>query len=180
MSERTNRDFLSDILEAARRTATYTAALQYEEFLRDTKTQDAVVRNLEIIGEATKKLSAGLRAKHPDIPWRSMAGVRDRLIHDYLKEQKCKIDWVRDWKKAIHLLSQEKKDLMILSLPSSGSDGLKLCKRLKGLENTKSMPIMVLTSRKDLATSVSRKDFGVDEFMITPFNKEEFRARINQ
>ena len=49
----------------------------------DMKTQDAVIRNLEIIGEATKNLSAELRAKYPDLPWKGMAGVRDRLIHDY-------------------------------------------------------------------------------------------------
>ena len=42
-----------------------------------------MIRNLEIIGEATKNLSAELRAKHPDLPWNGMAGVRDRLIHDY-------------------------------------------------------------------------------------------------
>ena len=49
----------------------------------DMKTQDAVIRNLEIIGEATKNLSAELRAKYPELPWKGMAGVRDRLIHDY-------------------------------------------------------------------------------------------------
>jgi len=51
--------------------------------LGDTKTQDAVIRNLEIIGEATKNLSGELRTKYPDLPWKGMAGVRDRLIHDY-------------------------------------------------------------------------------------------------
>ena len=83
MSERTDKDSLSDIQEAARRKAAYIAAMPYEAFLGDTKTQDAVVRNLEIIGEATKNLSAELRAKYSDIPWRSMAGVSERLIHDY-------------------------------------------------------------------------------------------------
>ena len=53
------------------------------EFNRDRKTQDAVVRNLEIIGEAVKRLSADLTAQHPDIPWRRIAGMRDKLIHDY-------------------------------------------------------------------------------------------------
>jgi len=54
-----------------------------EAFLRDTKTQDAVVRNLEIIGEATKRLSDEARKPYPAVPWKSMAGVRDRLIHHY-------------------------------------------------------------------------------------------------
>ena len=63
MSERANRDFLSDIQEAARRVEIYTTAMTYDEFLANTQTQDAVIRNLEIIGEATKNLSTGLRAK---------------------------------------------------------------------------------------------------------------------
>ena len=83
MSERTDKDFLSDILEGAHRIAAYTAGMSYEAFLADTKTQDAVARNLEIIGEATKGLSGEIRTMYPDIPWRSMAGLRDRLIHHY-------------------------------------------------------------------------------------------------
>ncbi len=83
MSERADRVYLGDILEAARRIATYVSGLTYETFRADTKTQDAVIRNLEIIGEASKKIGGEFRATHPDIPWRSMAGVRDRLIHDY-------------------------------------------------------------------------------------------------
>ena len=83
MSERADRDFLSDIQEAARRIEVYTTAMTYEVFLADTRTQDAVIRNLEIIGEATKNLYAELSANYPDIPWKGMAGVRDRLIHHY-------------------------------------------------------------------------------------------------
>jgi uncharacterized protein with HEPN domain len=52
--------------------------------LEDLKTQDAVVRQLEIIGEATKKISLELKKKNPSIPWMDMAGMRDRLIHDYI------------------------------------------------------------------------------------------------
>jgi uncharacterized protein with HEPN domain len=83
MSERADRDLLSDIQESVRRIREYSTGMTYERFLADTKTQDAIVRNLEIIGEATKSLSAELRAKYPDVPWRGMAGVRDRLIHHY-------------------------------------------------------------------------------------------------
>ncbi|MFQ5577935.1 MAG: DUF86 domain-containing protein [Anaerolineae bacterium] len=57
--------------------------MTYTVFLKDIKTQDAVIRNLEIIGEATKNLSEELRIQHPQIPWKGMAGVRDRLIHHY-------------------------------------------------------------------------------------------------
>lgn len=83
MSKRADGDYLRDIREAARRIRAYTNALTYEQFLADAKTQDAAVRNLEIIGEATKGLSARLRRKYSDVPWKAMAGVRDRLIHGY-------------------------------------------------------------------------------------------------
>lgn len=83
MFKRADRDLLSDIHEAIQRAMAYTAGMTYASFLRDNKTQDAVIRNLEIMGEAAKNLSVELRARYPDIPWRSMAGTRDRLIHHY-------------------------------------------------------------------------------------------------
>ena len=61
----------------------YTDAMTYDRFLADTKTQDAVIRNLEIIGEATKSLSTRLQEKYPEVPWKGMAGARDKLIHHY-------------------------------------------------------------------------------------------------
>ena len=57
--------------------------MTYQAFLGDTKTQDAIIRNLEIIGEPIKNLSPELRESHPNVPWKGMAGVRDRLIHHY-------------------------------------------------------------------------------------------------
>ena len=83
MSNRDDHDLLGDIQEAIRRARRYTEGQNYEQFLADSKTQDAVIRALEILGEATKKLSLSLRETHPEIPWKSMAGVRDKLIHDY-------------------------------------------------------------------------------------------------
>ena len=83
MSRRVDRDLLGDILEALRRAGAYIAGQTYEQFLADTKTQDAIIRTLEIVGEATKRLSPTLRERHPEIPWKNMAGVRDKLIHDY-------------------------------------------------------------------------------------------------
>ena len=80
---RRERDFLLDIEEAIRRILEYTAGMNWDEYLRDYKTQDAVVRNLEVIGEATKNLSDEFLIQHPGIPWRDMAGTRDRLAHHY-------------------------------------------------------------------------------------------------
>jgi len=83
MSKRRDRDYLSDILEALKRISTYTNQLSYKQFMNDTKTQDAVIRNLEVIGEATKNLSNRLRKKYIQIPWKDMAGMRDKMIHHY-------------------------------------------------------------------------------------------------
>lgn len=51
--------------------------------MSDTKTQDAIVRNLEIIGEASKNLSSELKTAHASVPWKQIAGMRDKLIHEY-------------------------------------------------------------------------------------------------
>ena len=83
MPKRRDQDYLSDIREAIQRIAAYTAGLDYEQFTQDNKTQDAVVRNLEIIGEATKNLSSRLRRVYAQIPWKALAGMRDKMIHHY-------------------------------------------------------------------------------------------------
>ena len=61
----------------------YTAGIDYQEFLDDKKTQDAVVRNIGIIGEAVKRLSAEFKRNHKEIEWKVIAGMRDKLVHDY-------------------------------------------------------------------------------------------------
>ncbi len=83
MSKRNNEDFLSDILEAIKRIFIYSDDVEYDDFLTDFKTQDAIVRNIEIIGEAVKNLSNDFRDQHTTIPWKNLAGMRDKLIHNY-------------------------------------------------------------------------------------------------
>jgi uncharacterized protein with HEPN domain len=61
----------------------YTRNLSFEEFEKDRKTIDAVIRNFEIIGEASSKLPKEFREKYPEIPWKSIIGLRNVLIHDY-------------------------------------------------------------------------------------------------
>lgn len=83
MSKRSDKDLLQDILEAVRRILSYTRKMNYEIFTADKKTQDAVVRNFEIIGEASKNISPTFKNRHPKIPWSELARFRDRLIHHY-------------------------------------------------------------------------------------------------
>ena len=76
---------LSEILEAIRLLNQYTEGLTYDEFAADVEKQDAVVRRLEIIGEAVKGLPDEVRTKYPDVPWRDIAGARDIMIHEYFR-----------------------------------------------------------------------------------------------
>ncbi|MDW7732247.1 MAG: DUF86 domain-containing protein [Methanolobus sp.] len=75
--------FLYHILDAIDQIEEYTAGITYEEFLEKRLIQDAVVRQLEIIGEATKNLSSDTTGYYPQIPWKEIAGMRDKLIHVY-------------------------------------------------------------------------------------------------
>ncbi len=77
-----DRVFLLHIQEAINDVCDFTREGR-EAFMLDKKTQAAVVRSLEIIGEATKRFSPALKLSHPDVQWRAIAGMRDRLIHDY-------------------------------------------------------------------------------------------------
>ena len=83
MSEINEQLFLKDILEAVHRIQSYMDGVDYDQFQKDTKTQDAVLRNVEIIGEAAKQLSETVRQQAPQIPWRNIARMRDKLIHHY-------------------------------------------------------------------------------------------------
>ena len=83
MSKRGDREFLCDIKEAIKRIEGYVGEMGYEEFLQKIVIQDAVVRNLEIIGEAVKNLSKELRKKHSEVEWKDIAGMRDKIIHFY-------------------------------------------------------------------------------------------------
>lgn len=80
---RDSRVYLDDILDAINKIEKYTKELSFEAFVKDQKTIDAVVRNFEIIGEATKHVTEKVRKEHPEVPWSYMAGMRDKLIHGY-------------------------------------------------------------------------------------------------
>lgn len=84
MKKRDSKDFLQDILNSVNDIEDFVGSMSFEQFAVDKKTVNAVVRSIEIIGEATKNISDSLKEKHKELPWKKMAGMRDRLIHDYV------------------------------------------------------------------------------------------------
>jgi uncharacterized protein with HEPN domain len=80
---RDHSDYLRDILDAMDKLEQFTRGMRFEHFVGDDKTNFAVVRALEIIGEAAKHIPRTVRDRHPEIPWTKMAGMRDKLIHRY-------------------------------------------------------------------------------------------------
>ena len=83
MSKRAAELLLDDIREAIDKIERYTRDLSFEGFMADEKTQDAVVRNLEIIGEAANRLPQEFKAQLADIEWPKIVGLRHRIVHDY-------------------------------------------------------------------------------------------------
>ncbi|MCD6448592.1 MAG: DUF86 domain-containing protein [Thermoplasmata archaeon] len=91
-----NRDyrlFIKDIIDAIERIEEFVAGMNFEEFENDDKTVSAVVRKLEIIGEATKNIPDEIKEKYPKLPWKEMAKIRDKLIHGYFS-----VDFEIVWK----------------------------------------------------------------------------------
>ena len=83
MKDRDFRDYINDLVESCSDILDFTSDMSYEDFSADKKTVNAVIRCLEVIGEATKNLPIPFRLEYPDIPWKQMAGMRDKLIHEY-------------------------------------------------------------------------------------------------
>ena len=75
--------YVDDVLTSIHKIKVYTNGLSKKRFLGDEKTIDAVVRNLEIIGEAIKKIPENIRSKYPNVEWRKITGLRDILVHEY-------------------------------------------------------------------------------------------------
>lgn len=100
------RLYLKDILAAMESIEGFVAGMDFEAFQADDKTASAVLRKLEVIGEATKGVPEAIRSKYPAMPWREMAGMRDRLIHSYFG-----VDYVLVWRAIRERIPQLKPQL---------------------------------------------------------------------
>jgi uncharacterized protein with HEPN domain len=76
-------DYINDIATAIANISEFIKEMDYNDFIKDKKTEFAVIRALEIIGEAAKNIPESVRDKYPEVPWKSMSGMRDKLIHAY-------------------------------------------------------------------------------------------------
>ncbi|MCX6234445.1 MAG: DUF86 domain-containing protein [Bacteroidetes bacterium] len=101
--ERTYQMFLEDIQLAMSRIAEYIEGYDFKRFKKDYKTVDAVIRNFEIIGEASRKLDARIKEKYPEIPWQEMYYLRNRVSHEYFG-----VDYEIIWDIAINYLPANK------------------------------------------------------------------------
>lgn len=98
--------YLEDILVAVKDIEEFIGEIDFKEFSQDEKTASAVIRKFEIIGEAVKRIPTAIKVKYSEIPWKAMAGMRDRLIHLYRE-----VDYDIVWKAAKNDLPEVKKSI---------------------------------------------------------------------
>ncbi len=112
--KRDYRLFIKDMLESMEAIERFVEGMEFEDFVKDDKTTSAVIRKLEIIGEAARYVPDWIRERYPDVPWRSMIGMRNRLIHAYFG-----VDYKLVW------------DTIKVELPKVKSQLLKILKELR-------------------------------------------------
>ena len=109
MKKRDYRDYVQDIIDSLNDIEAFVENTSYEAFLKDKKTINAVVRSIEIMGEAVKKLPLSLKNKYHSLPWKKIAGMMDKLIHEYFV-----VDFDILWmvvKRDVPLLRQKMREL---------------------------------------------------------------------
>ena len=110
-----DKAYLKDILDVISDIEAFIANINEAEFYKNKEKKYAVVRALEIIGEAAKNLSKELRAKHKEIPWKEIAGMRDKLIHGYFG-----IKWELVWETVKNKIPELKNQLLKISAEQNG------------------------------------------------------------
>jgi uncharacterized protein with HEPN domain len=83
MSDRVYTDYINDIRQSIKYIQEFSKDISIEDFQKDIRTQYAIIRCFEVIGEASKRIPDDYKSKYPSVPWKVMAGMRDRLIHGY-------------------------------------------------------------------------------------------------
>jgi len=106
MADRDITDYLQDIINHSKDAQDFTKGITFDDFQKDKKTTYAIIRSIEIVGEAVRKLPLDFKKKHSHIPWEDIAGMRDKLIHDYIG-----VDLEIVWKTATVDIPQLLKDI---------------------------------------------------------------------
>jgi len=109
--------YIDDILDSIAKIERYIKSIDEQNFLSDTQVQDAVLRRLEIMGEAVKNIPHNLRNKYPLIPWRTVAGLRDVLIHEYFG-----VNMRRVWKVAKHDINKLRQKILQVQKDLNSAD----------------------------------------------------------
>jgi len=107
MTKRSHKLYIKDIFDAIDKIEGYTKDLSFEKFSENELVIDAVIRNFEIIGEASKHMPNSIRSEHKDVPWKEMSGMRDKVIHEYFG-----VDLDIVWKTVKERLPDLKKQLL--------------------------------------------------------------------
>ncbi|TAJ43886.1 HepT-like ribonuclease domain-containing protein [Methanofollis fontis] len=110
--------YLRDIADALERIEEFTAGMTYEEFLHDDRTKSAVIRKFEIIGEAAKGVPASVKQNYPAVPWREMAGMRDKLIHAYFG-----VDTMLVWRTVVNRVHELRREICRIIEEEGGGRG---------------------------------------------------------
>lgn len=106
MRMRGHADYAKDMLEAVDEISEFIGGMDFAKFSHDKKTLNATIRSLEVLGEAAKKIPPSTRSKHPSLPWKEMAGMRDKLSHEYFG-----VDVSIVWKVATEELPPLRKEI---------------------------------------------------------------------
>lgn len=110
--KRDYRDYIKDIFDSINEIKSFVKGMSFDEFLKDKRTINAVIRSIEVIGEAAKNISHSIKNKYNNIPWKKMIGMRNKLIHEYFGVDKG-ILWKTAQKDIVELKRKIKESKII-------------------------------------------------------------------